>query len=452
MEPNLKIPSFQCPQRPLSRWQRLKHWRGAVLTGVLMVGLTDMLAISFVVSNYEHGQTPSDAAALDIVPAFLICLFILTAVVHVGNALDLCRRLYEAQIRIADGALVALKKGQERRIPLDKIYAVESERHALVVVGAGTSIAIPKTCLNDATRQFFRQLANPANAIEASPEEVRARLGKGLNLSEAQVERQWRWGCLTLLMVSLLYAYGVAYSVTVLASLQVLPVVLWSLVWVGVFVGLCWVYVLVPPWNLFGSDSPSGNSEATEDMLYYLQQVGNPDGLKVAFLQLVRSLPIPIKGEVDTTRTSRIVVEILKRVLPSLSCDEFRVLDKMEKRMLCAYPDASFFVLVVDWFVRCGSYADVKELYRLISSAGAYGNPNCALAHWSHRQVSLESLLSRVGARMDELGTQQSHLLHPAVGGEKGSEASLLHPVEGGSASGSPSPSSQPEEDGEERG
>jgi hypothetical protein len=93
-------------------------------------------------------------------------------------------------------------------------------------------------------------------------------------------------------------------------------------------------------------------------------------------------------------------------------------------------------VQVVDVFVRCGSYEDIKGLLQCIESAGAYGNPNHVLGHWPNKQVSLESLRTRVGARLDELGTQQTKLLHPA-GAETGSDASLLHPAEGSGSDGS---------------
>jgi len=341
------------------------------------------------------------------------------------------------QIQISDGALVAIEKKSERRIPLDKIFSVESRRGYMVVLGAGTSIAIPKICLTDEIRQFFKGLANEANAIEVTPQEVHARLSQGAGFSSQLSDKQFDKGCWTFTLAGLLYTYTQAYAVSHIGLHNVVPIVLMSLLFLGLFIGLCWMYGSLSIWGPTLSTANVGETNfVVEDTLYFLEQVRNPEALKGAFVDLVRCLPIPMKGEVDITSTSRMAVGLLKKVLPFISCEEFARLDKIEKRMLYSYPDAELFVQVVDVFVRCGSYEDIKGLLQCIESAGAYGNPNHVLGHWPNKQVSLESLRTRVGARLDELGTQQTKLLHPA-GAETGSDASLLHPAEGSGSDGS---------------
>jgi hypothetical protein len=359
------------------------------------------------------------------------------AMVKVGDALLVCRRLYGTQIQISDGALVAIENKSERRILLDKIFSVESRRGYMVVLGAGTSIAIPKICLTDEIRQFFKGLANEANAIEVTPQEVRDRLSKGMGVSFQQFDKRFGRGNMTQVGAAFLYTYGFAFALNNIAYRTVSLVVLFTLTFFGLFIVLCWLCVVVPIWNFVDTVTLSGVLDDTSgDTLYFLEQVRNPEALRGAFVDLVRCLPIPMKGEVDITSTSRMAVGLLKKVLPFISCEEFARLDKIEKRMLYSYPDAELFVQVVDVFVRCGSYEDIKGLLQCIESAGAYGNPNHVLGHWPNKQVSLESLRTRVGARLDELGTQQTKLLHPA-GAETGSDASLLHPAEGSGSDGS---------------
>jgi|SRR5579875_142270 len=448
MQPNITPPSFRCPKQRLTLWQRLMHWRGAFFTGVFIVALIDALALTL-----PSGTWVQTAIFTDGMTAVLMTFFVTAAVSNVGYALALCCRLYGTQIQISDGALVAIEKKSERRIPLDKIFSVESRRGYMVVLGASTSIAIPKICLTDEIRQFFKGLANEANAIEVTPQEVRDRLSKGVGVSFQQLDKRFSRGNMTQVGAALLYTYGFAFALNNIAHRTVSLVVLFNLIFLGLFIVLCWLCVVVPIWNFVDTVALSGVLDDTSgDTLYFLEQVRNPEALKGAFVDLVRCLPIPIKGEVDITSTSRMAVGLLKKVLPVISCEEFGQLDKIEKRMLYSYPDAEFFVQVVDVFVRCGSYEDIKSLLQCIESAGAYGNPNHVLGHWPNKQVSLESLRTRVGARFDALGTQQTKLLHPA-GVETGSDESLLHPAEGsGSGCGSGELLRAGEEAGEPQG